>query len=551
MQRLVAAVVLVGILAGVASVTVVRRSAESALRDEVEADLGAIGHNLAAALDARIDGLARMLSLVATRADIAALSTDTTELAVALRASGEFDELVLYDRSGDPLAAVSARSLVSAESLPTRADLADVVTDGGPSVTVTGDDFPEAEIVVPVDDPPGHVVGMLAGKVPVEILASGLGARFLGPSAAAFVVGEDGTLLSHPRRDLVLAGRRYPLDRFRDDGVETLERRRGDVIAAVVEASTFPGSVVLERDRDEAFEAVGDEVTDLTVLLVAVLGVAVVAVAALGTRLVRPLSGLATTVRRLAAGDHSARAEITGSAELRVVAEEVNRMADALERRMEELVEAQRELRVAEERFRTAFEEAPVSMALASIEGRYERVNPALCELLGRTEAELVGTNWRDLTHPDDLEASELAVDDAFRTGARSYQVEKRYLRPDGTPVPVLLSVAFAGGVDRPRYFIAHLLDMTERHRADDQARTLRDVRVRQRQAVEVNDNIVQGLTLAKWWFELERLDAARDAVERTLDSARELINDMLWEGVSGNLRPGDLVRERPADFRS
>ena len=65
---------------------------------------------------------------------------------------------------------------------------------------------------------------------------------------------------------------------------------------------------------------------------------------------------------------------------------------------------AEAELREAQERFRSAFEHAPIGMALTSIDGRLFRVNRALVQILGRGESELLTSSILDLSHPDDRE---------------------------------------------------------------------------------------------------------------------------------------------------
>src|SRR5436305_784118 len=61
------------------------------------------------------------------------------------------------------------------------------------------------------------------------------------------------------------------------------------------------------------------------------------------------------------------------------------------------------ELRQAEERFRSAFDNAPIGIALADLDGRWFRVNDALARLTGYSAAALVGMSFRDLTPPEDL----------------------------------------------------------------------------------------------------------------------------------------------------
>ena len=62
-------------------------------------------------------------------------------------------------------------------------------------------------------------------------------------------------------------------------------------------------------------------------------------------------------------------------------------------------------LRESEERFRGAFDFAVVGMALVAPDGRFLRVNRALCDMVGYAEDELMATNFQAITHPDDLEA--------------------------------------------------------------------------------------------------------------------------------------------------
>ena len=75
------------------------------------------------------------------------------------------------------------------------------------------------------------------------------------------------------------------------------------------------------------------------------------------------------------------------------------------------------------------------------------------------------------------------------------------------------------------------------------------DMKERQRQALEINDNIVQGLAVAKLALELDDRDRSAEAMERSLTAARQIITDLLGEADSETrLGPGDLHRRAPAD---
>ena len=114
--------------------------------------------------------------------------------------------------------------------------------------------------------------------------------------------------------------------------------------------------------------------------------------------------------------------------------------------------------------FRLAMDNSAVGMCLVSPEGHFMRVNPALCELLGRDEASVTSSTWQELTHPDDLETDLTLVDDVLAGRIDSYRLLKRFLRPDGSAVWGDLSVACArDDAGSVRFFISQIIDVTDR----------------------------------------------------------------------------------------
>jgi hypothetical protein len=83
-------------------------------------------------------------------------------------------------------------------------------------------------------------------------------------------------------------------------------------------------------------------------------------------------------------------------------------------------------------------------------------------------------------------------------------------------------------------------------------AQMFEDMKVRQRQALEINDSIVQGLTVAKYELDRGKDEHSRAAIEETLRKARGLITDLLGER-DGDLAmgPGDLRRSEGATIKS
>ena len=127
-------------------------------------------------------------------------------------------------------------------------------------------------------------------------------------------------------------------------------------------------------------------------------------------------------------------------------------------------------LREAEERFRSSFENAPIGMALLSLDRRYLQVNRALCEMLGYAEKELLATTSPEITHPEDLEISRTHVEWILNEKAPKYDLEKRYVSAEGHVVWVLLNVSLVRDAEgNPSHFIAQYQDITERKSLEKQ----------------------------------------------------------------------------------
>ena len=125
--------------------------------------------------------------------------------------------------------------------------------------------------------------------------------------------------------------------------------------------------------------------------------------------------------------------------------------------------------RAPEERFRIAFDEAPVGMLLGDLEtGQVLSVNRALGQLLGRDEADLQGTDWRALAHPADQERQAQEVQRVAAREQTSFALEQRYLRADGSQVwAQLTATAVPDEEGRPFLLVAQVVDLTARRNAE------------------------------------------------------------------------------------
>jgi PAS domain S-box-containing protein len=127
------------------------------------------------------------------------------------------------------------------------------------------------------------------------------------------------------------------------------------------------------------------------------------------------------------------------------------------------------ELRDSEELFRSFFQLARVPMAQADLESQcLTHLNPAFCELAGRTEAQLLGLPFLELSHPEDRALDVDNVAALLRGDIPVYVTEKRYLRPDGGVRWVLVTCTLLRAADgRPLRIAAVVQDLTERKQVE------------------------------------------------------------------------------------
>ena len=120
-----------------------------------------------------------------------------------------------------------------------------------------------------------------------------------------------------------------------------------------------------------------------------------------------------------------------------------------------------------DERLRQMFAGAPLGIAITDLEGRYVHVNPAFCDLVGRSAEELAGTSWRDTTDPED-HGQQQGLIRALLAGEPGQPLTKRYRRADGTAVWARLTPSLAPDVEgRPRNLVAFVEDITAQVEAD------------------------------------------------------------------------------------
>jgi len=130
--------------------------------------------------------------------------------------------------------------------------------------------------------------------------------------------------------------------------------------------------------------------------------------------------------------------------------------------------EAAESLRLSEERFRTVFENAPIGMAIISLQGEILSANQALCQFLGYEAEELVGYVVADLTSEQSKALTENYLEEFLKNEREQMRLEKCYLTRQGKPVWGLVALSLVRDREgHPLFLIKQVQDITERKQAE------------------------------------------------------------------------------------
>jgi len=131
------------------------------------------------------------------------------------------------------------------------------------------------------------------------------------------------------------------------------------------------------------------------------------------------------------------------------------------------------QLQESEERFRRIFEESPVGIALVRENFRFSRANGRFTEMLGYNTDELQEMTFRDLTHPDHLQADNQGVADLLAGKSALYSTEKRYICKDGRIIWAMANISVIRQKDGQfQAFLAAIEDITHKKSAEGAMRS-------------------------------------------------------------------------------
>ena len=209
---------------------------------------------------------------------------------------------------------------------------------------------------------------------------------------------------------------------------------------------------------------------------------------------------------------------------------------DITERRTLEL-----RLHESEQRFFGAFQHAAIGMALVHPDGRFLRVNTAVCQMLGYREDELLALDITAVTHPDDLDADMELLGQLLSGQRDSYQLEKRNFHKDGHSVHLQLSVSVVRDEhQQPRYFVSQAQDISQRKAFEEalhRERELAEVTLRSIGDAVITTDIDLRVTSLNPIAEAMTGWTSAEAQGRAIEEIFQLFDAQTGEGLINPLR--------------
>ncbi len=202
---------------------------------------------------------------------------------------------------------------------------------------------------------------------------------------------------------------------------------------------------------------------------------------------------------------------------------------------LEILRRSEEALRASEARFRAIFERTTAGMAGVALDGSFLQVNPAMCRFLGYEEAELLAMNVKDVTHPEDLDVTEMIFTEVGSERARSVDLEKRYLRKDGTTAWGRTSAAWIrDATGRLEFSVALVQDITERKNLEHELRQAEKMsavgQLIAGVAHELNNPLAGVLGYAQLLLDFpmgEKVRRGLDSICREADRCRRIVHNL------------------------
>ncbi|MEE3720009.1 PAS domain S-box protein [Tumidithrix elongata RA019] len=129
---------------------------------------------------------------------------------------------------------------------------------------------------------------------------------------------------------------------------------------------------------------------------------------------------------------------------------------------------AEKEIREQAFLFQSQFDAGVLGIAISSVQQQWLRVNRKLSEMLGYSETELCGMSWVEMTYPQDLAANLEKFQRLIDGEIDGYELEKRFIRKDGSLAYTHMNVSCYRAEDRSvQFLVSSFQDITSRKQAE------------------------------------------------------------------------------------
>jgi diguanylate cyclase (GGDEF)-like protein/PAS domain S-box-containing protein len=184
------------------------------------------------------------------------------------------------------------------------------------------------------------------------------------------------------------------------------------------------------------------------------------------------------------------------------------------------------ELRESELRFSNSFHYSPIGIAIVSMDGRWIKVNQALCDYVGYTAEEMMTKTLRDITYPDDINATADFRRRILSGEINTCQLEKRYRHKSGRIVWISLSTSLVRDkAGEPLYFISQMEDITERKRIEQELQ-LHTTKLEETVELRTQELFAANQELTAMNEELTAMNEEVSAMNESLQEANRLLGE-------------------------
>ncbi|UGV41407.1 PAS domain S-box protein [Methanococcoides orientis] len=200
------------------------------------------------------------------------------------------------------------------------------------------------------------------------------------------------------------------------------------------------------------------------------------------------------------------------------------------------------------------FEQSPIGMAFISPRGKWLKVNPFLCNLLGYSESELLQLDFQKIIHPDDLKENITHLNRMLDGDIDIYKTDNRYVHKDGNLIWTKLIVyPFRDQENEQLYFVAQIEDITEYKLAEkaleESERKFKDLFNYSRDAIIIHDmdfNILEVNERASYYLGYSKDELLQMSISNlTSDDCRSRIASISEDLIEGRYSHFDSIATR------